>query len=259
MLISQVATAATNPQPLINEVHPNPSSGSEWVEIYCQSELVSDNFSLADYSLWDDYHKIYSFGQDAGCNNEFLLINVSALNNDGDRVELRNASDEVIDSMTYSSSTKGLSWLRLTVVDSEFVLGAASPGTTNVLPTATPTPTPSPTPTAVTSPKPTVITSSSPTPLTSSSNQLSSAEPSTTTNQTQSSMPFNYPISPQSIKLETNTANDAQALLENKRLLLIQPALPRHFVGNAIMGSLLSLGSVFLSFYVYYRQHQQLP
>jgi hypothetical protein len=144
---------------IINEVFPNPNLGNEWVEIrYLGEEIINPN-DYYNFTLSDEKRVIYSFQGDEAWSGNFLIIEVTGLNNDQDSVILKNAEAIVIDEMNYTSSEKDLSWSRTNPDQSIFTLGQASPLAENLIITPTIIPSPSPSPTAL----PTVIT---PTPST---------------------------------------------------------------------------------------------
>jgi len=134
-------------QVVIDEVMPNPVSGeSEWIKFFNTATLSA---SLAGWVVEDVLSTpsvIYSFieGEEILGGN-FLTINISnKLNNSGDGVILKNSLGEVIDEMSYQSSSQGISWLRETKSSPS---PSASPITSPV-PSPTPLPTPSSTPQA---------------------------------------------------------------------------------------------------------------
>lgn len=134
---------------IINEVFPNPNSGKEWVEIYYLEEAPINAADYVNFTISDENKIIYSFRGEEIWSDNFLVIEVSGLNNDKDSVILKNAQGIIIDEMSYTSTQKGLSWLRTNSYDSVFVLGEASPLYQNpvITPSATPSPSnPSPSP-----------------------------------------------------------------------------------------------------------------
>lgn len=163
---------SSNSKLIINEVFPNPDTGSEWIEIYYVGEnpvLASD---YINFSISDDKRIIYTFQGDEVWSDNFLVVAVAGLNNDQDSVILKNAEELVIDQMSYTLSQKNLSWLRINEQESNFILGEASPlQFNNIPPSATPSPNPtlSPLPSpSLTSPSPhpnpDVINTPTPTP-----------------------------------------------------------------------------------------------
>ncbi len=139
------------PTLIINEVFPNPSSGSEWVEILNFGDKQFFPEEYKNFTISDNKRIIYQFSGNENCLDNLLIVELSGLNNDGDSVILKNVEGELIDEMTYTSSQKDLSWLRTDIENSSFVLGEPSPLALNVIPTpineatVTPSNTPSPT------------------------------------------------------------------------------------------------------------------
>lgn len=101
-----------------------------------------DTADLAAYAIYDDLRKIYQFSNDS-CLDGLLVVEVSGLNNDKDSVVIKHDNGELIDSFTYQSTEKGLSWARQ--ADGSFVLSSPSRGTNNPQLAAPSTPTPTPT------------------------------------------------------------------------------------------------------------------
>lgn len=142
---------------VINEIHPNPSSGSEWIELYLPMSSIVSSLDLAGWSLWDELSQsnlIYQFVDQQLITGSYLVIEIqNKLNNGGDGVLLKNAGDSIIDQMSYSSSQTGISWARTPNGTGDFVLSPPSPNAANLTPTPTSAPTPSP---SVVPPTPTV-------------------------------------------------------------------------------------------------------
>ncbi len=153
MTIDNIKVSA-NPELIINEVFPNPDTGSEWIEIYHLGENLVIASDYAGFSLSDDKRIIYTFQGDELWSGNFLVIEVSGLNNDRDSVILQNAEELVIDQMSYPLSQKNLSWLRINPDEPIFILGEASPLQFNSIPPSAP-PNPSPTFSPLASPAPT--------------------------------------------------------------------------------------------------------
>lgn len=162
---------------IINEFVPHPNEGNEWVEIYNNTdhEMVLDNWYIKDtngskkkFSTTISAYQFYLF--DLGTD--------SYLNNTGDEtVNLINASNQIIETIPYNGSEKGMSWSRqpdnlwcLTSPSQATVNNACpTPTTENTpipspLPTLTLTPTPSFIPSPTTIPSPTSIPSATPAP-----------------------------------------------------------------------------------------------
>ncbi len=144
------------PQILINEVHPNPDSGSEWIELLLITEETNENFNLTNFTIFDSARQIYKFSNEQFI-DQILVIEVSGLNNDIDSVILKDELGTIIDSFTYNQSEKGLSWSRENNVDT-FILTVPSRNIKNpyITPTPTLTPTTTITPTLTLTPTPTI-------------------------------------------------------------------------------------------------------
>jgi hypothetical protein len=139
---------------IINEVFPNPESGSEWIEIYCLEENPINAKDYVGFTISDEKRIIYSFDGNEVWLNNFTIIEVAGLNNDQDSVILKNSEGLVVDQMSYDHSEKNLSWLRINTNESTFILGEASPLFTNKIPILT---TPIPTPILSYTPSPPVV------------------------------------------------------------------------------------------------------
>ena len=163
---------------IINEVHPAPSSGNDWVEL---TNTGADSVSLANWTLEDSSSAMPTTPSLSTITIEshaYVVIEVSnRLNNTGDSVFLKNAVGQIIDQFIYTSSQSNLSWSRIPDGTGNFVLGqptraASNSNTTSPSPTDSPLPTPSPTnepsptPTPSQSPTPTPSPSPDPTPQT---------------------------------------------------------------------------------------------
>src|SRR5687768_13012704 len=76
---------ATGPTVIINELHPAPSSGAEWIELTNTSQAA---VSLQGWKLYDQLSSpslLYEFGAVFLSPGEFLVVEVgSKLNNSGD-------------------------------------------------------------------------------------------------------------------------------------------------------------------------------
>ena len=142
---------------------PNPDAGNEWVEIYnnTDNEIVLDNWYIKDNT--DNKKKFNATISVQG----FYLFDLgtnSYLNNTGDEtVNLVNANNQIVETIPYNGSEKGVSWSRQP--DNLWCLSLPSQSAVNnVCPTPTleNTPTPSPFPTSTLTPTP----SFTPTPTT---------------------------------------------------------------------------------------------
>lgn len=142
---------------VINEVHSQPATGSDWIELY-NSGLETQN--LTGWNVEDQVSAptvLIAWTVEtylpAG---EYLVVEVGQkLNNSGDGVVLKNAQGQILDQMNYSLSEVDKSWARLPNGNGSFSLQAPTRGFTNSNSVSTsPSPTPSPTPTATATPVP---------------------------------------------------------------------------------------------------------
>lgn len=243
--------------PIINEVYPNPETGSEWIELYL-NESLPENFTLENYRLFDSSRQIFLFTQEQFANH-FLVVEVSGLNNDADQVLLKNAAGEIIDSMAYQSSNKGLSWSREKDAQ-QFVLSPATPNAENLSVQITPTPTPTSTPTLASSTSPTPVISptiklnpsSSPTQSQSQNNLPSVAiikdfnDPKKqNASQVESKIYMNYDL--ERIQLLTSQDQRPERLL---RLVMLGQSMAKAPFLNVIIGGLLIIAAASLFLYV---------
>lgn len=228
-------------QLLINEIHPNQVSGSEWVELWWTG-TQAESVNLLNYTLHDEAKQIYKFSNEAlDQSTALVVVEVSGLNNDQDSVVLKDPVGNIIDEFNYTSTSKGLSWSR--VASDKFVLSEPSKGLPNPVPTPTPTPTPTTTPT-ITPVAPTGSSSNTtptPVPTTASSDSsdpnLTSANSSTTSINPIATTATNkhyYPLS--KIRLQTATASDRPPV---SRLVLIEDRSQQIGWRNVIIISLL--------------------
>jgi len=143
---------------IINEVLPNPSLGSEWVEIRYLGENTINPNDYLNFTISDEKRVIYSFEGDELWSNNFLVIELTGLNNDKDSVILKNAEEIIVDEMSYSNTEKDLSWSRTNPHESIFVLGEVSPlfenpiATLTIVPSLIPSPSSTPNPTSSSTP-----------------------------------------------------------------------------------------------------------
>ncbi len=145
---------------LINEVMPNPASGTEWVELYNPG---SNEIDLSGWHIDDDTIGGTRTTIAAGIHilpGGLVVISLTAsiLNNTGnDAAQLVSATDQVIDAYTYSGTTVGQSYARTPDGAAVWQLGMPTMGVLNTpsvmtpTNTATPTETPSETATATNS------------------------------------------------------------------------------------------------------------
>ncbi len=145
-----------SPTIFINEVHPNQESGSEWIELFLVETDLEVN--LLNYTIFDSARQIYKFSNE-NFNDQLLVVEVSGLNNDQDSVVLKDNLGNVLDSFSYFSTQKGLSWARIGT-SSEFSL--MEPSRNQINPTPTPTPTLNPTASASPTPNPSLSPTTAP-------------------------------------------------------------------------------------------------
>jgi len=218
---------------LINEVHPNQNSGSEWIELFCEET----NADLSTYSIYDAVRKIYQFS-DERCSDNLLVVEVSGLNNDQDSVIVKQDNGEIIDSFSYQSSEKGLSWSRQ--VDSNFVLsspsrGANNPAVIEAEPSTSPTPR-------------TSITSTPSVNLTPTNNPTSTNSPTVSISPTAIKTNFELPYTAAAINLQ---ATGTAAIKRDSRLVILGQNPPeRQQILGVIMASCLMLLSAIYLLYV---------
>ncbi|CAN5298672.1 hypothetical protein BH10PAT2_BH10PAT2_1180 [soil metagenome] len=158
-------------QVIINEVHPAPSTGNDWIELYNPTIQVAN---LTGWTIEDSASTLTTTPTLSGqilSSHGFLVVEVgNRLNNSGDQVKFVNPNGEILDFFTYESSVIDQSWSRL--IDGYGNMNLAQPtrGYSNLLasplpslsPTPLPSPSPSPSPLAASpsiSPTPTVTVS----------------------------------------------------------------------------------------------------
>lgn len=98
----------------ISEVMPNPASGKEWVEL---TSLDPENaIALDGCTIHDSKSRILTITKATldPTASKFLVIQFpsSHLNNDGDAVSLYDPSGQLLDTMTYGKTNKGMSFIR---------------------------------------------------------------------------------------------------------------------------------------------------
>lgn len=217
-------------QIIINEVHPNQESGNEWVE-FLTTETLPDDFSLSEYTIFDNSKQIYKFTTEKFI-NQLLVVELSGLNNDSDSVILKNNNGEIIDSFTYSKTEKGLSWFR--AENGNFLLGESSKNQNN------PTPTQSPSPTTTPSDNP----SPSPSPSQSPSLALLSNSPTPSISQAKINIRPQYVYDLKKVKLEATESSLAKR--NNRLVILSETEGQREFVNAIIGSSLIILSAIFI-------------
>ena len=101
---------AVTPPLKINEFLPNPSTGEEWIEIYNPSASTVD---LTGWKIFDSIGEIATPTGTIGAGGFFVVeLSASKLNNDGDTITLKDASNTVIDTTSYTTVHKGNSIAR---------------------------------------------------------------------------------------------------------------------------------------------------
>ena len=237
---------------IINEIYPNPSTGSEWVEIYqVENDSAVQAEVYTNYSLNDNYHLIYQFTGEEVWTDQFLVINVSGLNNDGDSVILKDDLTNILDQMTYSSSQKDQSWSRVDPTTNEFLLTPISPLADNLLPnpSASPTTQPDPTPTTNVSPQLTPQVSESPTPTINLSTNQQKTEQIKKNLLIQQFDPIQHLSNYQNLtNLQLKTIN-SDLEKNQSRLVFLGQKILKKVVLNAIIGSSLLIVAAILFSY----------
>lgn len=229
LILFLIFTDSVYAQIRINEIHPNPESESEWVELYLEENEEDQTLSLENYSLEDSYHQIYLFSDELFNENNLLTIEVSGLNNDEDQVILKDSNEEIIDQFSYTKTEKGQSWSWSESLTT-FQLTTSSKNKIN--PELSPTPTETViTPTATTTPETTI------TPDIKKSNNTANTEK-------KAYQPDYQNYVPSKIKLET----DPNPFLEREtRMVFLQEKEDKKLIINAIMGgSLISISAYYL-------------
>jgi hypothetical protein len=242
---------------IINEVFPNPSSGSEWVEILCLEENQFSPEEYAHFTISDDKRIIYQFSGDEEWLEKLLVIELSGLNNDDDSVILKNPDGLIVDEMSYGSSQKDLSWLRTDIENPLFILGEPSPLSLNSIPSPSAEPTPNPSHKPTPNPNHAITTNITPTsfPISSVNNNQEKTEQSTSKEKEK----LNRIIGKQDI-LEKYFANyqkfknlkiecqNSQHFPKSRLVFLGQKILKKAVVNAIIGSSLLILAAILLSY-----------
>lgn len=235
-------------QILINEVHPNPDSGSEWIELLLITEETDGSFNLTNFTIFDSNRQIYKFDNEQFI-NQILVVEVSGLNNDTDSVILKNEFGTAIDSFTYNQSEKGLSWSRENN-SNIFVLTAPSRNIKNphITPTSTLTPTTiTLTPTPTSTPTISLIPSNPPTNITPQKKNQEFIK-----NEIKQIFK-SYDLA----KIKLNI-QDKEIIKKESRLVFISKEMEQAWIINAIIGSfLLVLGACFLIYVKIKNKHHE--
>lgn len=225
-------------QIIINEVHPNQESDNEWIE-FLATETLPDDFSLNEYTIFDNSKQIYKFTTEKFI-NQLLVVELSGLNNDSDSVILKNSNGEVIDYFTYSKTEKGLSWFR--TENGNFLLGEPSKNQNNPIPSQGPSLSPSPSHTP--SPNYNPSTSPSPSPSQSLSPALLSNSPTPSISQAKINIRPQYVYDLKKVKLEATESSLAKR--NNRLVILSETEGQREFVNAIIGSSLIILSAIFI-------------
>ena len=99
----------------INEFMPAPENGKEWVEIISLDKATP--ISLTGCTLHDSNGIILAFTNEHQLNQTtsthlFIELSSAKLNNDGDALSLYSPDGQLIDTTTYTATTKGESYIR---------------------------------------------------------------------------------------------------------------------------------------------------
>ncbi len=167
--LMHLAVSKVSAQVVINEVHPNPNTGNDWIEL---KNISTQSVNLAGWSVEDSSSSLTTSPSLSTLILEasgYIVIEVSnRLNNTGDQVKIKNSSTQLVDTFSYSQAPVDQSWSRSPDGTGPFVLSAPSRGVFNpeiyISPTPSPSPLPSPSPQFSPTPTPTPSISPSPTP-----------------------------------------------------------------------------------------------
>lgn len=148
-----VAPRCLSAQVILNELHPFPSTGPDWIELFHSGGAEVD---LTGWSLWDAASQLNvtpDMDEVIVAAGEHLVFEVGTrLNNGGDTVILKNQHGEIVDQVSYTNAASNMSWARTPDGGEEWSQQVSSRGTVNALPSPSPTPTASPTPSPSSSP-----------------------------------------------------------------------------------------------------------
>lgn len=234
---------------IINEIHPNQESGSEWIELLIENETAV-GFSLNNYTIFDNSKQIYKFTTEEFV-DQLLVVELSGLNNDTDSVVLKNNNEEIIDSFTYIQTQKGMSWSR-TDPEGNFLLTQPSKNQINPQPTPSPSPSLSqnPSPTLSTTPNPNqTVVSQTPSPSLKESSTEHKTTPINNIQKTEN-LSKNYIYDLKKIKLE---ATDSSPSTRSNRLVILSETEGQRDILNAIIGSSLIILSAIFIIYVKFK------
>lgn len=248
---------------IINEVFPNPLTGSEWVEINYLGEYQANILDYINFTISDDKKVLYTFQGNEVWSDNFLVVELLGLNNDQDSVILKDDQANIIDQMSYTNTEKGLSWSRTNSNQAVFELAEATPNHLNI--NFSLTVSPSPNPTAIASISPTINPQPSANPTT-SINKHSEVEnnnsPSSTTNNILANEKNNNQLNEMKLLSQQDLANHYFSNYQNLQLsykkdrqfsqsrlvFLGQKILKKPIVDAIIGSSLLIIAAVLLSY-----------
>ena len=212
---------------IVTEIMPDPEDGKEWVEIYntTNNPIELSNFQIDDIEGGSKATLIPK--EYLNSNEYYVYYTASVFNNGGDSIRILHG-DKIIDSYTYSSSTKGVSfaldqsgnWQKTTDStpgeENSIQLIQTPTPTSQPSPTSKPTPTTKPTPTPKVTKKPTSKVLSAKT-ATSTSSAVSGKDIATTS-QKNSYLPFYLASSAITFSFLGHTLYSANQKKINKRL-----------------------------------------
>ncbi len=93
----------------INEIHPNPEDGFEWIELFNET---TETINVSKIKLYDVTGKSLKISETSILPNHYVIATASAiLNNSGDTVLLE-LDGQVIESVTFSSIEQGKSYAK---------------------------------------------------------------------------------------------------------------------------------------------------
>jgi hypothetical protein len=131
---------------LINEIHPSPLDGFEWVELFNNS---NESISVSRIKLYDQTSKALKINKDVLSPYTYAIATASAvLNNSGDTILLEK-DGTIMETITYGAIESGKSYARCDNIWIENVVatyGSSNLCEENTLPTGQPSRTPTSTP-----------------------------------------------------------------------------------------------------------------
>ncbi len=139
LLAPNTAHALTTQAPIITEVYPAPTTGQqEWIELFNPSEAP---LSLSGYTLHDSLTTpsvIFTGSEELIEPLSFIVITLtsSKLNNTGDAVTLYSPDGQLLDTVSYITTSQGESWHRAVSLSPELSLGTESKGSEEVFTTS---------------------------------------------------------------------------------------------------------------------------